>query len=206
LRPRGLSLASARTAERREGEGGGEGGRGEGGRGEGREGEGRGGEGGRGEGREVRPRRRTMSVRMQFLPRGRGFYCVRGWMRTRADVRGRPDGHFHPKTSVMTSLARSLSDYKPWPAGDRWLSASLEPLPFDRQPLVTDQHLDNHGRWATSGRPPAVGGCPKLALPKFFLLLPAHIFLHMWSILASWLEHMLALTRLFLEFSDIHNF
>jgi hypothetical protein len=51
---------------------------------------------------DPRPRRRTaVSVRTRFLLRPR----VNADMGGRPDdVRGRPDGHFHPKTSVMTSL------------------------------------------------------------------------------------------------------
>jgi hypothetical protein len=47
------------------------------------------------------PRGRTAaSARTRFLPRPRVIPCPRVTM----DAGGRPDGHFHPKTSVMTSL------------------------------------------------------------------------------------------------------
>jgi hypothetical protein len=36
-------------------------------------------------------------------------------------------------------------------------------------------------RLATSSRPPAACGCPKLAPTKIFFLPPTHMFLHMWS-------------------------
>jgi hypothetical protein len=45
-------------------------------------------------------------ARTRFLPRLR----VKPRTRINADAGGRPDGHFHPKTSVMTSLA---DDTKP---------------------------------------------------------------------------------------------
>ena len=48
--------------------------------------------------------------------------------------------------------------------------------------------------------------CLKLVSPKNFLLLPTHIFLHMWSTLVGWLQHMPALPRLLLKFSNTHNF
>jgi hypothetical protein len=41
---------------------------------------------------------------------------------------------------------------------------------------------------------------------KIFLLLPAHNFLHMWSTLIGWFQHMPALPQLLLRFSNIHNF
>jgi hypothetical protein len=66
--------------------------------------------------------------------------------------------------------------------------------------------LQVQGYPTTSGRPPAKHMCPKLAPLKFFLLPHAHKFLHMWSILIGWLQHMLALLRLLLKFSNIHNF
>jgi hypothetical protein len=44
-----------------------------------------------------------------------------------------------------------------------------------------------HDRRATSSRLPLLRGCPKCPPCKIFLLLPAHLFLHMWSTLASWL-------------------
>jgi hypothetical protein len=63
-----------------------------------------------------------------------------------------------------------------------------------------------HGWRATVGCSLVVHGCPKLALAKKFLLPPAYIFFHMWSTLAGWLQHMLALPKLLLKFSNIHNF
>jgi hypothetical protein len=80
------SPASARTAEGREGEGrGGEERGGEGGRGEGRGGDGRGGD--------------RAYARVRVHARGDALTHPRVY----ADAGGRPDGHFHPKTSVMTS-------------------------------------------------------------------------------------------------------
>jgi hypothetical protein len=47
----------------------------------------------------------------RFLPRGRGFFShlrVKPHPRVNADGGGRPDGHFYPKTSIMTSLVHLL--------------------------------------------------------------------------------------------------
>jgi hypothetical protein len=71
------------------------------------------------------------------------------------------------------------------------------------------------GHRSVVGRPRLVGDqrspaslcrCPKLPLCKIFFLLPAHIFLHMWSTLVGWLHHMPTLHRFFSKFSNTHNF
>jgi hypothetical protein len=58
-----------------------------------------------------RPRGRDFTARTLFLPRPR----VKPRPRVNADaggrpdhVQGRPDGHFHPKMSIMTSLVLML--------------------------------------------------------------------------------------------------
>jgi hypothetical protein len=84
---------------------------------QGREGEGEGREG-EGGGGEVRPRGyKTASMRMLGCVRADAIFTVRTRFllcprvnadaggRSRTSIRkGRPDGHCHPKTSVMTSL------------------------------------------------------------------------------------------------------
>jgi hypothetical protein len=50
------------------------------------------------------------------------------------------------------------------------------------QPIVCQTM--GHDWRVTDGRPPALCECPKFPLAKILLLL-AHIFLHMWSILGS---------------------
>jgi hypothetical protein len=72
------------------------------------------------------------------------------------------------------------------------------------QPAVC--YIAGRGRPATSGRLSAVYRCLKLLSPKILLLPPAHIFLHMYSTLTSWLQHMSALPTLLLKFSNIYNF
>jgi hypothetical protein len=58
----------------------------------------------------MRPRgRAAMSARMRFLLRPR----------VNADVGRRPDGHFHPKTSIMTSLHTTPVGMHPLAAKDQ---------------------------------------------------------------------------------------
>jgi hypothetical protein len=82
----------------------------------------------------------------------------------------------------------------------RYQLARLPPTATSPGPLVARQ-----GRLATSSRPPFLAACPKFPLCKINFLSHAYIFLYMWSILASWLQHMPALPRFLLKFSNIHN-
>jgi hypothetical protein len=61
-------------------------------------------------------------------------------------------------------------------------------------------------RRATPGCWPSAVGCPKLTLFKKEILHPAFFFFHMWSILASWFQHMPAQPKLGLKTLNIHNF
>jgi hypothetical protein len=77
-----------------------------------------------------------------------------------------------------------------------------------------DQWSPPAGRRPRAGWRPAVTRRPRVdawtcrAIPIFleFFLLPALHFLHKWSTLSHWLQHMLALPKLLLETSNIHNF
>jgi hypothetical protein len=57
----------------------------------------------------------------------------------------------------------------------------------------------------TPGRSPTVLGCPKLTLCNKFVFPPTLNFLHMWSTLVGWLQHMPALRKLLLKTSNTHN-
>jgi hypothetical protein len=67
--------------------------------------------------------------------------------------------------------------------------------------------LMGRGLPLTSGCPPAAAKCPQspLCKKKFFLL--PFFFAHvLFFSLVGWLQHMPTLPRLFLKFSNIHNF
>jgi hypothetical protein len=74
------------------------------------------------------------------------------------------------------------------------------------RPLVVGRFQPSDQWSATNNRPSLLRGCSKRPPCKIFLLPPTHLFLHMWSTLAGWLQHMPSLPRLFLKFSNIHNF
>ena len=64
--------------------------------------------------------------------------------------------------------------------------------------------------WLLVNNPWSLTGCGVgplfcIAASPFFLIL-ASIFFHMWSTLPHWLQHMPALPRFILKFSNIHNF
>jgi hypothetical protein len=88
---------------------------------------------------------------------------------------------------------------RPWAADLRAATASAGLLATSGRGLVTVMRL-GPDRWLT--REP-IGLFPFLI---FFKFLPALYFLHKWSTLSHWLQHMPALPRLLLETSNIHNF
>jgi hypothetical protein len=59
-------------------------------------------------------------VRTRFLPRPRVTADAGG---RPDDVRGRPDGHFHPKTCVMTSLPKTAKICQNLPKDETWNSS-----------------------------------------------------------------------------------
>jgi hypothetical protein len=81
------------------------------------------------------------------------------------------------KMGAAGGAARNLSDYGPRQVDDCWSPASTCHWTPSQQLAV------------------AYAGILNSFLPKISHLLPAHIFLHMWSTLASWLQRMPALPK-----------
>jgi hypothetical protein len=75
-----------------------------------------------------------------------------------------------------------------------------------KRAIVWRIHVPARGRRAIASHRLAAAKCPELILCKRIFFPPTLNFLHMWSTLASWLQHMPALPKLLLKTSNIHNF
>jgi hypothetical protein len=74
------------------------------------------------------------------------------------------------------------------------------------QLLIADNPATSGRRPLVRGRGPTAIGCPNTTICKKENLPLAFFFLHMWSTLPHWLQHMPALPRLLLKTSNTHNF